>query len=720
MAKGFRLLRRRVVPLAFVGAALSGHAAQAADFTVSGGVTDTVAKTLSAGETGLIEQGGVLSVTAPANSAAITTNADGVRVTNNGTITTVGGGRVGIFGSGGGASNVQFVNNGTIRTDANNGYGMGSLGERSTIINNGTVTTSGTTAYAIYSNGANSTLVNNGTITTSGNSSYGLYSVQGNSTLVNSGTITTSGDDAYGMDSAGDSSTLSNSGTITTSGLRSRGMYADGNGVTAVNSGTITTSGSDGEGMRSDGNNSTLVNSGAITSTNADGIRSVGSGSILTVSDGGTVTVSGAGRAGIRSTGANGTINVSGKVIATGSATEAIVGSSNQTLNIKPGATIVGTINLGAGTNVVNIDTSAGARSSTLSISNAGTVNTSAGGEGLVRQSGSTVVIADPTGLAANRAALGTTAAGIHQAVSQQLARSNKPQSVVVAASELEPGMLYAPQMPFVWGHVFGGYKKRGDDGANLGYRSRVGGVIGGYEKPIDDHSIGVFGGASLAGMKTDEASVESDSNGFFVGGYGEYVVGDWAIDGALVVGYQRHQDKRLVVDNLTGEETAQSDYNSVYISPSLAVVRSIDIGGGIELRPSAEVNYTYGYYGEYTETGTTSSNLRVKGHGVDVINGRLQLAARQALADGRGEMELRGGMKYSYFGRDSVDVGLGNGPVLRYQGTGDTSSYGGYVGGNMRYDVDRRMTVVADMELGLATGDERTASGYLGLEYRF
>ncbi|WP_341363646.1 autotransporter domain-containing protein [Thalassospira sp. SN3W] len=720
MAKGFRLLRRRVVPLAFVGAALSGHAAQAADFTVSGGVTDTVAKTLSAGETGLIEQGGVLSVTAPANSAAITTNADGVRVTNNGTITTVGGGRVGIFGSGGGATNAQFVNNGTIRTDANNGYGMGSLGERSTIINNGTVTTSGTTAYAIYSNGANSTLVNNGTITTSGNSSYGLYSVQGNSTLVNSGTITTSGDDAYGMDSAGDSSTLSNSGTITTSGVGSRGMYADGNGVTAVNSGTITTSGSDGEGMRSDGNNSTLVNSGAITSTNADGIRSVGSGSILTVSDGGTVTVSGAGRAGIRSTGANGTINVSGKVIATGSATEAIVGSSNQTLNIKPGATIVGTINLGAGTNVVNIDTSAGARSSTLSISNAGTVNTSAGGEGLVRQSGSTVVIADPTGLAANRAALGTTAAGIHQAVSQQLARSNKPQSVVVAASELEPGMLYAPQMPFVWGHVFGGYKKRGDDGANLGYRSRVGGVIGGYEKPIDDHSIGVFGGASLAGMKTDEASVESDSNGFFVGGYGEYVVGDWAIDGALVVGYQRHQDKRLVVDNLTGEETAQSDYNSVYISPSLAVIRSIDIGSGIELRPSAEVNYTYGYYGEYTETGTTSSNLRVQGHGVDVINGRLQLAARQALADGRGEMELRGGMKYSYFGRDSVDVGLGNGPVLRYQGTGDTSAYGGYVGGNMRYDVDRRMTVVADMELGLATGDERTASGYLGLEYRF
>tara|TARA_R110000796_G_scaffold166192_2_gene283116 strand:+ start:4170 stop:6257 length:2088 start_codon:yes stop_codon:yes gene_type:complete len=693
---------------------------QAADFTVSEGVTDTVAKTLTAGETGLIEQGGVLSVTAPANSAAISTNADGVRVTNNGTITTVGGGRVGIFGSGGGASNAQFVNNGTIRTDATNGYGMASLGTGSTFINNGTLTTSGANAHAIHGTGTNSTLVNNGTLTTSGNDAYGLNSANANSTLVNSGTITTSGTDSYGIGSTNSGSTLSNSGTITTSGSNAFGMYADGNGITSVNSGTITTSGSDGAGIRGDGNNSTLVNSGAITSTNADGIRSSGTGNTLTVSDGGSVTVSGAGRAGIRSTGANGTINVSGTVIATGSATEAIVGSTNQTLNIKPGATIVGTINLGAGTNAVNIDTSAGARSSTLSISNAGTVNTSAGGDGLVLQSGSTVAIVDPTGFAANRAALGTTTVGIHQAVSQQLARSNTPQLVVVAASDLEPGMLYAPQMPFVWGQVFGGYKKRGDDGANLGYRSRVGGAIGGYEKPIGDHSIGLFGGASVAGMKTDEASVESDSNGFFVGGYGEYVVGDWAIDGAVVVGYQRHQDERLVVDNLIGEETAQSDYNSVYISPSLAVIRSIDIGGGIELRPSAEVNYTYGYYGEYTETGTTSSNLRVKGHGVDVINGRLQLAARQALEDGAGEMELRGGMKYSYFGRDSVDVGLSNGPVLQYQGTGDTSSYGGYVGANMRYDVDRRMTVVADMELGLATGDEQSASGYLGLEYRF
>lgn len=718
MANGCDWYRRGRGVSAFVVALLSGTAVQAADFTVSNGVTDTGAKTLNAGETGLIEAGGVLQVT---TGDAITLNADGVRVTNNGTITTVGGaGRVGIFGNGGGATNVQFINNGTIRTGATNGYGMASFGAGSKFINNGTLTTSGANAHAIHGTGTNSTLVNNGTLTTSGNDSYGLNSANANSTIVNSGTITTSGTDAYGIGSTNSGSTLSNSGTITTSGSNAFGMYNDGDGVTSVNSGTITTSGSDGAGIRGDGNNSTLVNSGAITSTNADGMRSSGSSNTLTVSDAGTVTVSGAGRAGIRSTGANGTINVSGTVIATGSATEAIVGASNQTLNIKPGATIVGTINLGAGTNVVNIDTSSGGRSSTLTIVNAGTVNPSAGGDGIVLQSGSTVAIVDPTGLSANRATLGTMTVGIHQAVRQQLARSNKPQPVVVAASDLEPGMLYAEQMPFVWGQVFGGYKKRGDDGAALAYTSRVGGVIGGYEKAIGDHSIGVFGGASVSRMETDVTSVESDSNGVFIGGYGEYVFGDWAIDAAVVVGYQRHKDKRLVVDNLIGEETARSDYNSTYISPSLALIRSIDIGGGIELRPSAEVNYTYGYYGGYSETGTTSSNLRVEGHGVDVIHGRLQLAARQDLVDGRGEMELRGGMKYSYFGRDSVDVGLTDGQLVRYRGTGDTSSRGGFVGGNMRYDFGRHMTVVADMEVGFATGDEQSVAGHLGLEYRF
>ncbi|RCK44658.1 hypothetical protein TH30_14930 [Thalassospira profundimaris] len=637
MAMGFWGLRRGLGLATFGVALLSGTAIQAADFTISSGVTDTTAKSLTAGQTGLIEAGGVLNVAA---GTSISVAGDGVTVTNNGTISSTNP----AINGGATSTNARFTNNGSISTTAAFGSGMVAQGTGSTVINNGSITTTGANAFGLRA-------------------------------------------------TSGTNITLTNTGTISSSGI----------------------------GMSLDISNGTGINSGSITSTGGSGIALSGSNNKITVTDTGIVNVSAASARGIISTGANTTVTVSGTIMATGSATEAIrFTSTGGIININAGATIVGTIDPGGATSVINIDASGGGRSSTLTFTNAGTINPSSGGDGLAVQSGSTVAIVDPTGLAANRAALGSTTVGIHQAVSQQLARSNKPDLIVVAADELEPGMLFVEEMPFAWGQVFGSYLQRGDDGAALAYSSRVGGVIAGYEKPIDDHSIGLFGGASVAGMKTDEASVESDSNGVFIGGYGEYVFGKWALDGAVVVGYQHHQDERLVVDNLKGEETAQSDYNSVYISPSLALIRSIDLAGGIELRPSAEVNYTYGYYGEYSETGTTSSNLTVKGHGVDVINGRLQLAARQDIADGLGEIELRGGMKYSYFGRDSVDVGLRNGPMTRYQGTGDTSSRGGYVGGNMRYDIDRRMTFVADMEMGAATNEERSISGYLGLEYRF
>lgn len=619
--------------VSFLATLLSGVAVQAADFTVASGVTDTTAKTLAAGETGVIDAGGVLNVT---TASAITATGDGVRITNNGALST-----------------------------------------------------SGSARHGMVSDGTRATLINNGTILLTGNLSRGMFSSGDNSSISNTGTITAT----FGGISTGANGTISNSGTIS----------------------TTTT------GISVSGANSTITHSGTISSTQSGGILTqTGSGIKIIVTQSGKITVNFASKIAIQSYSADGTITIGGSVIATGDATQAIIGLNNQTLNIMPGATIVGTIDLGSGTNAVNVYTTSGARSSTLTIANAGTINTAGGGDGLVLRSGSTVAIIDPTSMAANRAGLAATTVGIHQAVSQQLARSNKPQAVQVAASELEPGMLHQDQMPFAWGQVFGGHKQRGDDGAALAYVNNTFGAIGGYERSIGEHSVGVFGGTSQSRMKTDIASIKANGDTVFVGGYGEYAMGAWALDGALVAGYQRHDDKRLVVDNLKGDQTARAQYNSVYISPSVALIRTFDMGDDLVLRPSAEVNYTYGYYDRYRETGTTSSNLTVDGHGADVVNGRLQLASRQPFARKQGELEFRGGMTYSYLGRDSADISLNNGAVVRYQGTGDTRSRGGYVGTNARYDVGTLVTLVADMEYGRASRDEKSITGYVGLEYRY
>lgn len=637
---------------------------QAADFTVTNGTTDTAVKTLTAGETGTIDAGGTLSTTAQA-------------VTASGT-------------------GVTLINNGTLSVDA--GFSVHlvtSSGTNVTLTNNGTASTSGQSIF--YSNGANSTLTNNGTMSAAGNLGSGLFSTAADTTLTNTGTITTPGTYGRGLRANGDRNTLTNSGTLTTGAYGI--YYYTGTDATIDNSGTITSTGASRSGIHSSGVNTTITHSGAIT-------------------------VSGSGSTGINTTGTASTITVSGSITATGLATHAITGGTgNETLNIEPGARIVGSIDLGTGTNVVNMSIGSidsGGPSSTLTFTNATTVNTTVTGDSLVVQGGSTVAIVDPTNLATSGVSLGATTVGIHRAVSQQLARSNQPQAVQVASSDLEPGMLYQAQLPFSWGQVFGGRKQRGDDGDALAYQNYVYGAIGGYEKSIDEHSVGVFSGVSRSTLKTDEASIETTSNSFFVGGYGEYVYGDWAMDGTLVAGYQRHDSQRLVSDNVTGEETAQSNYSSVYLSPSLALIHSIDLGEGLMLRPSAELSYTYGYYPQYTETGTTASNLTVEGRGVDVVNSRLQLAARQRLAGGRGELELRAGATYTYYGRDGADISLSGGPPVHHQGTGATSSRGGYVGANSRYDMSGQMTLVVDAEYSMASKNEKTIIGSLGLEYRF
>lgn len=590
--------------------------ARAADFTVSSGVTDTVVKTLNAGETGTVEAGGVLDVSA-ANT--ITASGDAVSITNNGAISTTGAGSL---------------------------RGISSTGTNATIINNGTISNSSTgiVGRGIFSSGTNATISNSGTISSS-NSASGIRSTGDNATISNSGTISTGGSTADGISSAGANSTITHSGTITT-----------------------------------------------------------------------VATATGAG---IRSSGADGTITISGSVRASGNSLQAIVGSNNQTLNLMPGATIVGTIDLGGGTNVVNVFTDSGARSSTLTIVNAGNVS-AAGGDGIVVQNGNTVAIVDPTNLTANRTILGAVTAGVHQAVSQQLAQANTPQPVQLAALTSEPGMRDRPRDSFVWARGFGGHKTRDDDGAVLAHESDIYGTVVGYETAIGDHSIGVLGGASRAAMKTEIASVETRTQSSFTGVYGEYVFGNWALGGTLVAGYEVHDSERKLLDNLAGSQTALSDYDSYYLSPSVTLARSFALPGGWTLRPSAEVNYTLGYYPGYTETGTTASNLTIDAHTIDVVGGRAQLAARHIVADGKAAFEYRVGATYTHYGRDAVDLRLGNGATVRHEGAGATSSQGGYGGVNARYDVTENLTLVADAEIGRASKQERSIIGSLGLELRF
>ena len=664
---------------------------EAASFIIVDGQVVTAGQTLNDNETGEIRSGGQLDTGV---SDGINAPGNDVSINNSGTISTMGDYAQSIESYG---NNTSINNSGLLSTMGAAASGIFSKGIDTSINNSGTIFTTGRAAAGIRSNGTNASINNSGTLSTTGNYAYGVYSPPGESYISifnNSGTISTTGKGSIGIYLRfGNNVSINNRGIISTAGIGADGIlsYLIVNAI-INNSGTLSTSGDSADGIYSFGDNASINNSGAIQVTGTDSI-------------------------GIWSIGADGVVTISGNVFATGSATQAIVGDNNQTLNLLPGFRIIGSIDLGSGTNTVNITTSGNTVSSTLTIDNAGTINL-LGGVPLVRN-GNVVAVIDPTTQTANRAALSLTMDSIHQAANQQLMSTPPSKPIQVAATRLLPGMLHQDPHPYAWGHLFGGYRERKDDETALAYDHDMYGFVCGYESILGRHRVGVFAGVAQSDIETDIDSIKIDTDRFFIGAYGQYIMGNWVLNGSVTAGYGDHDNDRTVLDNLSGFETARSDYDSLSISPSLTLIRTYECKSGIELRPSVQLTYTYAFFDDYRETGTTRSNLSVDSRDVNIVSGRLQLAGSHTLADGRGEVELRGGMKLRHYGSDSVHVDL-NGSPLTYTTAGDNNVLGGYFGANVRYQIKDRLNLVGNAEYGQASGDEKSIAGYLGLTFSF
>lgn len=515
--------------------------------------------------------------------------------------------------------------------------------------------------------GKNGTIINEGSLIGTEFGDYGIYANNDslNATIINNGVISTMGDYGRGIHSAGHNAQITNSGTIDTLGFSAFGIYSRGDLANIIHSGTVTVTGED-----------------------AIGILFTGEGSSLTVN---------------------------GSISATGAATHAIQGdieiiiggetnffANNQTLNILSGAEILGRIDLGAlGSNndVVNVMTDSRMASMTLTFENTETINLLTGDIPAVRN-GETVVILDPTGIAGDRAVLGATTSQVHRLVLQQLA-------------DKEEG----------WLRIFANSSDRDDDGLANAWDQSVNGVVGGYDMRLSGgQRIGLFAGYSHGQVETSGvSSINNTSDNLFFGAYGQHDMDKLTFRGSLVAGFADHDSERTLLDNLEGIERADGDYGSFYISPSLAVGMSYDLGDGVELRPSARMAYTFSSFDSYTESGTTSSNVSFDVRNFGIVDGRLQLAVARSFFEDRAEVELRTGGTLTHYGKKSVDVSLADGESLSYKVPGENTVSGGYTGVSVRHAFSDRFKLAGDFEYGWAGGlTTQSLSGHLGLVYNF
>ena len=726
----------------------------AADFTITAADgTETTPQTLTGtagSNTGVVETGGTLTVGAGLD--AITATGPDNTITNSGSIT---GGSEGIASAG---DDVTITNNGTITSTTNDGIyssgadatitnsgttnggedGIQSVGGGSTIINSGfifstldngiesngtgnTITNSGTIDAAddgIFSNGSNAIITNSGSIT---GANDGIDSDGANAIITNSGTIT--GTSFDGITSAGDDVTITNNGiinagygiysmgakaTITNSGIINGdyGIYSDGDDATITNSGSITADGANSDGIFSNGNNATITNSGTINAGNR-GIYS--SRADATITNSGTIN----GAFGIFSFGTNTTINNSGHITGTN---HAILGgiSDSLTLNLLKGSQLMGAIDLdGAGDNdTVNVH--GGSVSATLTLLNTENINLL--GPGL-KLSGDVVVSVDGTADAARSVVLSTITSDIHDQIAQRTYLPAAPQPVKAVTSTVLPGLQFKQHKPVAWMQVLGGDSDRDAEDNARAYEHDYVGINGGYEWDLGQRRVGLVGGVVNSDTDGNENSFKSDTEHFYLGAYTSQQLQGFTLTTSLLGGYGRHDNERLVIDNLNGREVAKSDFSSLFISPSVTIASAYKIYERVELRPSASVNYSIAWLDDHSERGTTQSNLSVDDRKIQALSTKLQIAAAYAYS-ATSEFELRTGVNSRYTDDDDTEISIG-GSKSKFSNVGDENVYSSFVGARVRIIGSDQLSLVADVELG-GNGDEDYKAGHLSVEYTF
>ena len=523
------------------------------------------------------------------------------------------------------------------------------------------------------------TITNNGAIT-AGN--IGIYSsaTATNATITNIGTITSGN---AGILSTGAAAIITNSGTITsTSG---DGIFSSGTGDIITNSGNIT--GAD-DGIASRGNNTTINNTNSGTINGAYGIDSTGTGSI---------------------------INNSGHITGTN---HAVLGNITDglTLNLLKGSQLMGAIDLGGAGDNDTVNIHGGSVSATLTLLKVEYVNLL--GPGLkLGEYNSVVVSVDGTAEAARSVVLSTITSDIHDQIAQRTYLPAAPQPVKGVTSTVLPGLQFKQHKPVAWMQVLGGDSDRDAEDNARSYEHDYVGINGGYEWDLGQRRVGLVGGVVNSDTDGNENSFKSDTEHFYLGAYTSQQLQGFTLTTSLLGGYGRHDNERLVIDNLNGREVAKSDFSSLFISPSVTIASAYKIYERVELRPSASVNYSIAWLDDHSERGTTQSNLSVDDRKIQALSTKLQIAAAYAYS-ATSEFELRTGVNSRYTDDDDTEISIG-GSKSKFSNVGDENVYSSFVGARIRIASSDQLSLVADVELG-GNGDEDYKAGHLSVVYTF
>jgi len=667
------------------------------------------------------------SVSTTQNDGNVLDGDDAITITSNGSISTSANSDPAINMTG---DNITIVNDGTISTTGSSSKGVVGL-NHTTVTNTGVISTSVGTSYAIDLDDY-AVVYNRGTIQTIDSNSDAIL-VRKNSVVTNTGTIITTGSGAEGI-RVDEHSKIFNSGLIETT---SEGVLSIGDYITIVNSGVIKTSETNSDGIDIDNNNN-VTNSGVI-STADNSSDAIFAGSDNTIVNSGKITTVGDSSNGISVSGNNNVINNTGEIKVTGINSYAI-GSNNDgtmvinnsgyiaaintgsfaiynddvdvtdtTLNLNNGSRILGAIDLGnngGDTDTVNVYGGGKSLPASITINNAEAINLYASGVII----GDTVTTVDATFEHSASIGLASLSNSIHNTIYQR----NNANSRLKEATD----SVYQAQKPRAWISTFGEIRKFGETDENTAYEFKFYGVNTGYEWDFNHSKVGVVAGVASSKSESDLESFKYESSHAFIGGYGVLNVGRLKLSSNLLAGYSDSDNKRYIMNNINGLETAISATDSLFISPSINLTTVYEIGSGYALRPSASLTYHLAYIDDYKEFGSSASNLSIDDRYVQGLSSKVQLAVTNNF-NSKGKAEIRLGINTRHTDDDEVKATL-NGAKFEYKTQAESTIYGIYAGANIRIVENENMAFMADIEIGSSKDDEEYASASMKFNYYF
>ena len=260
----------------------------------------------------------------------------------------------------------------------------------------------------------------------------------------------------------------------------------------------------------------------------------------------------------------------------------------------------------------------------------------------------------------------------------------------------------------YIWARAFSADVEHEAIGNLLGYEHEVQGFIAGYEKRMERNKRGFivgYGNGSTDIMTSSTYKDKTNHDSFFTGVYGKYAIGEhWDMGLTLNIGIQEHSASRTIEDNVNGLETADADFSSKYLAPSISFLEQYDYGSHWQLRSIVKAEAIWSRSDDYTESGTTSSNLKVDSRSSRMYKLRGDIESIYKFNASKSEVSLSLGYDYRKYKSDQIALSLGNGN-LKFDLPGKDTANRTYFGAHMNHKLKDDVEIFGDIEQG--SGDE-------------